>query len=138
MHETPAVALQTPISIRAIQWFDDPEDLPLTYSFASALQGASVKDAQPLGQRSIVPSTVWQRAAAGIYTIFCSVSDTFMATSRVELELTVEQAELDIGLVQRGRRLSASSVSVDKLLADMQTTVKTKTCETYVKIIQNY
>ena len=49
-----------------------PEDLPLSYSFAAARPGVADKDATSLGQRSIVPSTVWQIPPAGSYVILCS------------------------------------------------------------------
>ena len=72
-HASPVVALSTAISLEAMQWFDDPADLPLSYSFIALPAGGSGKDSLSLGQRSIMTSTVWQRAPAGQYLLFCDV-----------------------------------------------------------------
>ena len=53
------------------------------------------RDAISLGQRSIVPQQIWQRAPAGSYTLLCLASDSYLATSTIRLQLDVEPAELD-------------------------------------------
>ena len=48
----PAVALQTDVTLTALQWFDDPTDLPITYSFGYFDEGGSV-NSKTLLTRSI-------------------------------------------------------------------------------------
>ena len=101
-YDTPVVALSTPIKLTAIQWFDDVDDLPLTYSFGALDLGGSILSddaAISLGQRSMVASSTWQRPSAGQYALLCFVQDTLNASARVELAVTVDEAEVDDAVV---------------------------------------
>ena len=59
-----------------------------------------------------MPTAVWQRAPAGSYTLLCFVSDAYLATSRVQLSLEVEPAELDDSKV--GELLTSMAQNADE------------------------
>ena len=96
----------------AIQWFDDPEDLPLSYSFGVAPKNyQSMAQVQTLGARATATSIVWQKPPAGNWTIICQIYDTFMATASKKVDITVEEVELTAD--KQNEMLAAMSGNAD-------------------------
>ena len=71
------------------------DDLPLAFNFATvkiSSDGTGSTDEQSLGQLSLVSSVVWQRAPAGTFALLCYISDSWMASTRIMMELEVSRA----------------------------------------------
>lgn len=90
--DPPYLALLAEITISARQWFDDPEDLPLLYSFFYADSPQAAEESwTPISQAKLYPSDVWRNPPAGNFTISCKVMDTFGAETVTQRQITVEQ-----------------------------------------------
>ena len=97
-HESPAVALSTPVTIAsATTWTDDADDLPLTFSFAYALQQAdgTLGAVRPLGSSTLERIYVWGAPMGGTLEIYCRARDALNATASVATALEVEPLPMD-------------------------------------------
>ncbi|KAL3928713.1 MAG: hypothetical protein SGPRY_002275 [Prymnesium sp.] len=90
--EPPYLALLAEITVTALQWFDDPEDMPLLYSFFYADSPQAADESwTPISEAKLYPSQIWRNPPAGNFTIICKVMDTFGAKTGTQRKITVEQ-----------------------------------------------
>ncbi|KAL3894980.1 MAG: hypothetical protein SGPRY_013652 [Prymnesium sp.] len=88
----PYLALLGEITLTARQWFDDPEDLPLHYSFFYANSPQAAEESwTPMSQAKLYPTHIWRNPPHGNFTLSCKVMDTFGAEAVAQLQITVEQ-----------------------------------------------
>eukprot|EP00966_Prymnesium_polylepis_P261650 6044305-Prymnesium_polylepis.1 len=98
---TPVIALNSTLTIRAVEWKDDPDDFPLSYSFAYAEPGvSSEKDSTSLGMRATTSSTEWVGPPEGNWSIIAFVYDSYLARARAEAQFYVEPTELSDAVVE--------------------------------------
>ncbi|KAL1503534.1 hypothetical protein AB1Y20_012013 [Prymnesium parvum] len=93
----PYYALTTSLTIVAEQWFDDPDDLPLSYAFFySETRHAQVeKYFTAMGQAVIGNTKVWRNPPPGNFTISCKVFDTYNASATVQRNVDIKNVVLD-------------------------------------------
>ena len=72
------VALETPIELEAREWTDDPEDMPLEYTFMRTNPDL-YRGSAYLGQRSQAKRTTWLYPSPGAWLLSANVYDTYGA-----------------------------------------------------------
>ena len=94
-YDEPAIALTTSVNIAAVQWVDDPDDMPLKYAFSYRPQSSSQGTSEtPLGMTSIAASSSWL-PLEGNWTIVCSVQDVYSAATTTNASLSVAPVVVD-------------------------------------------
>ncbi|KAL3926913.1 MAG: hypothetical protein SGPRY_003073, partial [Prymnesium sp.] len=110
--DPPYLALLGAITLTASQWFDDPEDLPLLYSF---FYGDSPQAAEeswtPMSQAKLYPTHIWRNPPAGNFTLSCKVMDVFGAETVTQRQSIVEQ------------QTPLDSSSFERLLLEIETRI---------------
>jgi len=76
----PPIALTTDVALSAVQWTDDPDDLPLKYAFAYTPYNSALPPTS-LGPASIAATAKWL-PTEGNWTALCRVSDVYGAGTR--------------------------------------------------------
>ena len=100
----PAVALTTSIALKALQWADDdPNDLPLSYSFGYKPQGAQGAAVAPTAFRASGAWCLRRRGFrwSGNWTLAVRVSDVFDASATASQSLSVDPVVLDAAKADR-------------------------------------
>ena len=72
------VALESPIELEAREWTDDPEDMPLEYTFMRS-NAELYRSSAYLGQRSQAKRTTWLYPSPGAWLLSANVYDTYGA-----------------------------------------------------------
>ena len=129
----PARALETDVTLSAVQWFDDdPADYPLSYSFAYGLTGSDESSYTTAGKRSFAASTTLLKPPEGNFTVVCYVYDSFLAFSKATTTLSV-LAAAPIGADSKARLNGDIQKSIDEGNTDGSSQIVTAVSETMNK-----
>jgi hypothetical protein len=129
-------ALSTLFTITALDWSDDPEDLPLTYSFRyqiSASRGALTLQGRSLSNKVASNLPAGSAINSDIVTISCSAFDASLAEAVSTVDVTVsENADLDVGQYLADQLDSVGAVgnadAVGQVIGNVASTVNKVNC----------
>ncbi|KAL3897937.1 MAG: hypothetical protein SGPRY_012947, partial [Prymnesium sp.] len=89
----PYLALLGEITLAARQWFDDPEDLPLLYSFFYADSKQAAEESwTPMSEAKLYPTHIWKNPPAGNFTLSCKAPLDSSSSEPLLLEIETRNA----------------------------------------------
>ncbi|KAL3902827.1 MAG: hypothetical protein SGPRY_011907, partial [Prymnesium sp.] len=136
--DPPYLALLGAITLTASQWFDDPEDLPLLYSF---FYGDSPEAAEeswtPMSLAKLNPTHIWRNPPAGNFTLSCKVMDAFGAETVTQRQIIVEQQTSFSRCVSTLPQTPFDSSSFEPLLFEIETRIALRDAPEAVQLMDS-